>query len=78
MAALRDLTEHHSKNRGKKAKTKVGFYGCSNRVVRLQATNDWPRKARVVCPACGHEHDVHPAWRTPTRLDKGREPDLTL
>lgn len=60
-------------------RTKVGFYGCVGKVVRIGATGYFPINIRVHCPACGHFHIIRPFWRkTIDTLDKGVVPDLVL
>lgn len=69
-------------NQRRNRKPRVGFYGCALRggsVVRLRSeTNEDKRHLIIVCPACGHKHDVHPYWRAITRYDEGKEPDLIV
>lgn len=52
---------------------KVGFYGCNDKVVRLETDtplSHYPKALRLSCPACGHEHTAAPFWRAfDPRLD---------
>jgi hypothetical protein len=54
---------------GSRAMRKVGFFGCNNRVVRVElkvtpeAGKRYPEVVWLMCPACRHEHDAHPLWR---------------
>lgn len=70
----------------RRKKPRVGFYGCSNgpmhgvgRVVRVTSANgEEPGSVRVDCPACRETHHARPFWRTVTRFDDGKAPDLVL
>lgn len=60
---------------------KVGFYGCARKVVRVEPKvmpeRTYPRRVRMTCPACKHEHDVVPFWRKyDERLDAGKVSEL--
>lgn len=59
---------------------KIGFYGCNNKVVRVELQERpargqaYPLRIRLECPACTHEHDVKPLWREyKPSLDDGKE-----
>lgn len=64
-------------NRGNVDKTKrrVGFFGCSRQVVRVEdESREYPRVLHIDCPACGHNHRAKPAWRPYNAdLDEGKE-----
>ena len=63
---------------------KLGFYGCAAdgraRVVRVAWAGEGnpPRSAVLTCPACGAEHRAALSWRSATKADKGREPEIVL
>lgn len=63
---------------------RVGFYGCNNKVVRLERDpslidQPYPRRLRLPCPGCGHEHDARPHWRKyDAKLDERRDPDYVV
>lgn len=70
------MQKHHER---KRTVRKVGFYGCQRGLVRvavkkLPPSGEYPRKVRIKCPGCGHEHDIAPAWRPYSeRLDAGKK-----
>lgn len=75
----RALGTRHEKGRGKAPTTKVGFYGCVGKVVRLEATDYFPTNIRIKCPGCGHTHLVRPFWRKRIeQLDEGMPPQMVL
>lgn len=49
------------------------------RVVRVVTADGYEPESLVVsCPACGTTHPAKPFWRTVTRFDDGRQPDLVI
>lgn len=68
---VRQADERHHKGG-----MKVGFYGCTDQVVRIAwaATEDEhkaPRQADVECPACGNTHRVgNFMWRKPHSVEE--------
>lgn len=63
-----------------KAVRKVGFFGCNNKVVRVELAEmppkgeRYPHKVRLACPACSHEHEAQPLWREyKESLDAGKD-----
>jgi hypothetical protein len=55
-----------TKNRNQKFRegTKVGFFGCSGRLVRCRVDSDRPpHTITVECPACERQHVVQITWR---------------
>lgn len=61
----------------------IGHYGCASRLVKLRWTSEngekkaAPRHFRLLCPACGFDHLVHPSWRKPKLDDPGIEVEIT-
>jgi ribosomal protein L44E len=73
-------TRSHMGGKTKRAVRKVGFYGCNDRVVRVELRKlpekgaRYPLVIRLQCPACTHEHDAQPLWREYNpALDDGKE-----
>lgn len=63
----------------------VGHYGCQtgDRLVRVGVVAGAATGPRVIevasCPACGNPHSrIKPAWRGPTPLDEGQEPEVVV
>ena len=81
MATLSRRKRPMSVQRGKprvRAIRKVGFFGCNNKVVRVERRPPYPLRypqvIRLQCPACTHEHDAQPMWRTYNKaLDRDKE-----
>lgn len=64
--------------RGNRSIRKVGFFGCNDRVVRVELAQmperRYPQVIRLQCPACTHEHEASPMWREwKASLDEGKE-----
>lgn len=57
----------HNVTKGKGARyDQVGFFGCSDRLVRVGRKADGspaPKRRVIDCPACSKEHAVNFAWR---------------
>ncbi len=65
----------------------MGFYGCSDRLVRLSTDktevgamgHKRPKTAlELDCPSCGYTHKVKIMWRAPIQPSEREKADLTL
>lgn len=65
----------------------MGFYGCSDKLVRLTTEkvepgpmgHKRPRKnIELDCPSCGYTHKVSAMWRAPIRPSERESADLTI
>jgi hypothetical protein len=58
---------------------RIGFYGCSARLVRVarpKKPGKPPQSFVVECPACERTHVIKPMWRE--RLPTDQEPEVSL
>lgn len=76
---MQEAQDRRKAGKGRKLDRKVGFAGCSGKVIRIEMrrrpTTQYPRVVHLEsCPGCGHGHDINPMWRLWNEsLDAGKE-----